>query len=109
MSQWATTIASTIIPAQPGWNVLEPLTDETGKVISFFRQPIIAWRVETQESQRTEKRFDIPHPVTIESVNDDALIERPDGIIVALEDRWFESEADALEAMQNPAEKGVVS
>lgn len=71
----------TLIPAYPGFYVLEAWRDGTG----FSRDPVIAWQMAVG---------DYPFPVTIDGVHDihsDSGIENPDGHIAIPGDRYFDS------------------
>lgn len=46
-----TRTASSIVPAQPGWSVLIPSYDDTGKVADLIAEPAIAWRVRAWSDQ----------------------------------------------------------
>ena len=89
----------TIIPAAPGWQVLEPVDGEDGRACEFYRQPIIAWRIETYRNRR-EKLASIVEPVPVDENESPDIIQEPGGLIRFLTEAEFESEADALAYVQ---------
>lgn len=96
MSKWYETVSVTIVPASPGWFVLDPVQDEDGQVREFHREPVIAWRIELGRSER-RGYFTMVNPVTVEHVPDAGeIMQRPDGRIAFAVDRDFHDEEEAL-------------
>ena len=88
---------TTIIPAAPVWNVLEPLVTPDGTLRSFARHPILAWHLKEGPMPAGAKTYDMPHVVREPIVfgllgsRDKDLVERPDGSIELLGHTPFES------------------
>lgn len=74
---------ASIIPAQPGWFVIVGEWDcSSNKVVSIFREPIIAWRIESDGSKS-------PVPIVVDDVanlNTPVLdiLQRPDGTMFVI-------------------------
>lgn len=85
----------TVVSAEPGFAVLHPVIDGD-RVTALYRNPVVAWAIETFLDHR-EKLCHCVDPVPIEDLDGPAeIIRRPDGLIVFLDDREFESEEEAL-------------
>jgi hypothetical protein len=97
----------TIIPAQPGWSVLEAGTDGSGTPI-VLNHCVIAWRLQTQIFEDKDNRgsmITIAEPITAEDNN---LVDRdgipgnprtlkdPNGRIFDVGYRWYDGEVDWL-------------
>jgi hypothetical protein len=84
-----------IIPAQPGWLLLEPCYNH-GQIIDFRRTPIIAWAVNWEEEVEGDEI--ILNPITVEGAQSTyALVRTPDGQILAPYLGRWDSEDTALE------------
>src|SRR3974390_185473 len=81
--------ATVIVPAQPGYMLLEFALSEPGIPPSFVFSPILAWRVESFWYEKREEWTSMAIPVTAEYISDGFAIQYPDGTIVFPEDRRF--------------------
>lgn len=83
---------STLLPAQPGYCVLEAIGEDAFPT-QIHRDPIIAWAIESDSCA--------PYPVTLSGVQTGfAAIERPDGVVEKPCDAWYSSAAGWLRWMQ---------
>jgi len=93
-----------IVPAQPGWVVLSPSTDEKGHV-ELWEEPAIAWRIALEISEG-DKEHDIAFADAItcqgldEQMGDTALL-RPDGRVVQPLVQDWNSKDDFLEFLRS--------
>jgi hypothetical protein len=111
-------MAITIIPAEPGWYALAFSWSLDSKELSeVCRQPIIAWRVESEVSEYTGEWVSYVTPIGVESLLSDELntepgtiLLRPDGKVCFVEDDEFPGEVAAKEEYMRRVEKqrGVV-
>lgn len=85
-----------VVPAQPGFTALEPIADETGTWVRFWRHPVVAWRVALTYVPARRDHIDMTVPVTVDRCGPDAPIEYPDGRIVVPEGATFDDEAGVL-------------
>lgn len=76
----------TVIPAEPGWFVLESSISEDGTVVEFFTIPILGWCAEVDSNFMRDPTISV-YPLSYESLVSDPIILRPDGICVIAEDR----------------------
>ena len=85
-----------VIPCAPGWYYLTPVDGDT-----FCREPVVAWRVETDEFD--SGMASDAHPVCVNATNGDpeTILLCPDGRVLFVADREFASEADALEYLRD--------
>lgn len=88
----------TIVPAQPGWTVLEAVRRE-GEVIGFYRYPIVAWLVEAYPPEKPGhgdyRTF--AFPVTTDEVEDKKITRAPNGNVIIRNEARFDNEAQAIE------------
>jgi hypothetical protein len=90
-------VSTSIIPAAPGWSILERIHEADGKISGFHRAAVIAWKVDLF-SRRTGETYVITTPITPEVGGiDDDILERPDGVIVLVELCDFDTEAEAID------------
>lgn len=83
---------ATVIPASPGWYLLEHMIDDTTGEVGIYRDHIIGWFF-------SGRMID---PITVEGHIDNNYspyaIERPDGVIVVQATCTFTDEPDGLSA-----------
>lgn len=90
-----------VIPAEPGWKLLEPVVDDhdPNLIMGLLESPILAWRVDTYvEGGEDPKSF--AYPVTIETLPDDYAIQQPNGQIVFTEDCRKNTREEAITHFQ---------
>lgn len=87
-----------VVPAETGWNLLWPVTDDDGRCVEFHREPIVAWAVEVYVPPGSGEWSTFAQPVAADwpYPSKQMVIERPDGLITFVGDRSFDSEAEAL-------------
>ena len=95
-----------IIPAQPGWAVLSPSTDEKGHV-ELWEEPVIAWRIRVEEDQyhKGKRDFDFASAdaITCEGFDegsDRTALLRPDGKVVQPLVGAWDSKVEFLEFLR---------
>ena len=71
-------IRAVYVPAGDGWFVVEPVRGHGGDVVGCGLEPVVAWRVHGMWSD----------PVTIESVDRDLPLLRPDGSVGSPDATW---------------------
>ena len=73
-------IESKIIPAFPGWFVLEGCFDDCGeKIIEIVELPVIAWAISAKVSIYENQSHGYAYPITTAGLHEDAIIKSPDG------------------------------
>lgn len=95
-----------IVPAHPGWHVLEPVEDENRKVVALYPIPVVAWRVDSTE-HANGRLSTLVWPVGIEDVEEGWALRGPDGRIVIAGEQPFGSEDELLAHLN--AEQRVTS
>lgn len=85
-----------VVPALPGFYVLDAVTGSDGKVESFAREPIVAWVVIVRSKGEWDTSA-FSMPVTIDACDDAGPILYPDGTVHAVGDQVWVSEEQALE------------
>jgi hypothetical protein len=91
-----------VVPAQPGFDLVEPSRSAQGAVNELVFLPIVAWAVEViwrrQNGQPDCYAGSIAHPVTIETPIDPLreVIRTPNGVFLFCEDRVVDDEAAAI-------------
>jgi hypothetical protein len=101
----------TIIPAELGWSLVDPITDEDDTIREFLLEPVIAWVIVSQSRYHYQsvETFVGHYPVamTIEGIGNDEDVEqvlkRPDGKFVAPMDRQFDTDAEVVEYLNQRA------
>ena len=83
----------TIIPAQPGYYILDTIEGDNREPLEFWRVPIIAWRIHSRSLNGFEYS-EIQYPIGDEDITELAIL-RPDGTVFD-GDAQHESETDAL-------------
>lgn len=77
-----------ILPAQPGFWVLETLPDENGAPYALHRHAVVGWGL--------DRDFLLAFPITIEGPQDSRPILRPDGLIEVAFGGFHHSEVELL-------------
>lgn len=99
--EYSQTIYRTVIPAQPGWYVISGHLDKETGEIEVFREGIIGWVVEGDQSKYGDKSvFYDPRPITAEQGDGwhhvTPWIEQPDGAIFCPLDYSFHNREEWL-------------
>jgi hypothetical protein len=88
----------TIIPAQPGYYILDLIEEgEDKEPHGFWRVPVIAWRIHSR-SENGFEYTDIQYPIGDEPAAETAVL-RPDGTVFDSNEQ-FENESTALRSYQ---------
>ncbi len=92
------TIRHCVIPAAPGWFVLQPIRGDDNVTREFFYEPVIAWAIE-QGALLSDPDSVWTHidPVTIQGNDDNAILRRPDGTYAMAQEADFETEQEVME------------
>lgn len=98
--------AVTIIKADPGWYLLEPVEGDQCDVVDLCPEPIIAWAVVSKTDLDGDRYFNTD-PVTLEGgpPDDDPIIQAPDGRISAPNVCQFESQKKAIEHLNEQRQR----
>lgn len=93
----------TVIPAEPGWALLEPYCDDDGTAVGFTAERILAWRIETdivdQNNRDGHETLDEVTPVLLNPLSTARglqVFRDPAGRMYAPCDQDFQSEAEVL-------------
>jgi hypothetical protein len=93
-----------LIPAQPGWEAMEPTFDYTGKRIVGLRHlPVIAWRI--MEERDGDETLAFVEPVTVATVQDFGTpLKDPNGRMLSGRFEAVMSEAELIAILQEEHE-----
>jgi hypothetical protein len=93
----------TVVPAQPGYSVIEFFSDEDAVYSTDEFTPVLAWIVKvtpTKVGGYVDYRNETPKPVTINTLIDDYAICEPSGKIM-YEDAAYNDLAEVLESRKS--------
>jgi hypothetical protein len=81
-----------VVPAQPGWFVLEEMIAD-GDAVELHQREIIAWKITVSPQTKNTSSVMFPEPVTIDSraVGDDFVILSPAGRVTKPEEGSWDS------------------
>ena len=86
-----------VVPAQPGWNVLVQIHNESGAIDGVDRWPVIAWGIRIDFVKEEAAYFSIPITVDTLPQNDwEWAFEAPGGKIFIPDHCEFEDEPDLI-------------
>ena len=85
-----------IVPAHPGWFIVEPLINEDFKTITGLDlSPVLAWSVEVTVYD-DGSQYSYALPVGAEDYSGESALKRPDGTFLIPDSCWFDSEASLI-------------
>ncbi len=99
----------TVIPAQPGFAVVEPVYGDDNDIVSLSFSPILAWAIAVTSEKDLggdiEVKPDFPVPITIEGGQNfnssvEWAIARPDGKISFVMEGDYETKEEVLKDFQ---------
>jgi hypothetical protein len=104
----------TVVPTQPGFNLIGRVIDNNCKVVNVWRTPILAWRVTTKTFEYHDGHLRVAvftDPITLHSLYDDGVwaVEYPDGSCDLPCDSVFDNAAELLKYWQEDPDQRAAS
>jgi hypothetical protein len=100
----------TIIPAEPGFFVVEKVHGDDGEIESLDYMPVLAWAITVEVLEDRggdmEHKPGLPIPITVDGAEEGAAaIRAPSGRISVAMENDFDDEASALEYLKQQEKK----